>query len=89
MAARLDLGGRLPYGGDYNPEQWPRETWAEDIRLMREAGITLVTVGVFAGARLEPSEGTYAFDEFDDILSLLHNAGIAVDLATATASPPP
>ena len=89
MAARLDLGGRLPYGGDYNPEQWPRETWDEDVRLMREAGITLVTVGVFAWARLEPSEGTYAFDEFDDILDLLHGAGIAVDLATATASPPP
>ncbi len=56
---------------------------------MREAGITLVTVGVFAWARLEPNEGTYAFDEFDDILNLLHGAGIAVDLATATASPPP
>ena len=24
-------GGRLPFGGDYNPEQWPRETWAEDV----------------------------------------------------------
>ena len=20
------------YGGDYNPEQWPAETWTEDIR---------------------------------------------------------
>src|SRR3954469_297701 len=89
MAARLDLGGRLPYGGDYNPEQWPRETWDEDVRLMREAGVTLVTVGVFAWARLEPSEGTYTFQELEDILNLLHGAGIAVDLATATASPPP
>ncbi len=23
--------GRLAYGGDYNPEQWPEETWQEDI----------------------------------------------------------
>ena len=22
----------LAYGGDYNPEQWPREVWAEDAR---------------------------------------------------------
>ena len=56
---------------------------------MREAGVTLVTVGVFAWAWLEPSEGTYAFDELDTILDLLHAGGIAVDLATATASPPP
>jgi beta-galactosidase len=23
------LGG-VAYGGDYNPEQWPREVWQED-----------------------------------------------------------
>ncbi|MBK5249429.1 MAG: hypothetical protein JJE50_08330, partial [Actinomycetales bacterium] len=22
------------YGGDYNPEQWPEEVWAEDVALM-------------------------------------------------------
>ena len=26
----------IGYGGDYNPEQWPETTWAEDIRLMGE-----------------------------------------------------
>ncbi len=31
------------YGGDYNPEQWPEDVWAEDVRLMREAGVTLAT----------------------------------------------
>ncbi len=25
----------LCYGGDYNPEQWPEEVWAEDVALMR------------------------------------------------------
>ena len=28
----------LAYGADYNPEQWSREVWVEDVRLMREAG---------------------------------------------------
>ena len=28
------------YGGDYNPEQWPEEVWDEDVRLMREAGVS-------------------------------------------------
>ena len=84
---RLPVG--IAYGGDYNPEQWPRETWLEDARLMREAGVTLVTVGVFSWALLEPAEGDVQLDWLADVLDLLHDSGIAVDLATATASPPP
>ncbi len=44
------MSGRIRYGGDYNPEQWPREVWDEDVRLMGEAGVNLVTVGVFSWA---------------------------------------
>ena len=36
---------RIHFGGDYNPEQWPEEVWAEDARLMKEAGVTMVTAG--------------------------------------------
>lgn len=77
------------YGGDYNPEQWPREIWDEDVRLMQQGGITLATVAVFSWARLEPRLGEYDFDWLDDVLDTLHAGGIRVDLATATASPPP
>ncbi|MFF3955183.1 beta-galactosidase [Streptomyces sp. NPDC001890] len=76
------------YGGDYNPEQWPEEVWAEDAALMREAGVTMVTVGVFSWARLQPGPDTWDFEWFDRLLDLLHAHGVAVDLATATASPP-
>ncbi|MFG3017915.1 beta-galactosidase [Streptomyces sp. NPDC048254] len=78
----------IAYGGDYNPEQWPEEVWAEDMRLMREAGVTMVNVGVFSWALLEPSEGVYDFARMDRILDLLHANGIAADLATPTAAPP-
>ncbi|MFC0680515.1 beta-galactosidase [Lysobacter korlensis] len=77
------------YGGDYNPEQWPRELWDEDVRLMQRGGISLATVGVFSWARLEPRPGEYDFAWLDDVLDTLHAGGIRVDLATATASPPP
>ena len=77
------------YGGDYNPEQWPREVWDEDVRLMQQGGISLATVGVFSWARLEPRPGEYDFAWLDDVLDTLHAGGIRVDLATATASPPP
>jgi beta-galactosidase len=90
MRARWPLGmPGLGWGGDYNPEQWPEHTWAEDVALMRRAGVTLVTVGVFGWALLEPEPGRYELDRLDRVLDLLHAGGIRVDLATGTASPPP
>ncbi|MFS0691603.1 beta-galactosidase [Streptomyces nitrosporeus] len=80
---------RFAYGADYNPEQWPREVWKEDVRLMREAGVTVVSVAIFSWARLQPAEDRWDFGWLDEILGLLHDNGVSVDLATATASPPP
>ncbi|MFE5755108.1 beta-galactosidase [Streptomyces massasporeus] len=79
---------RLAFGGDYNPEQWPESVWQEDVRLMREAGVTLVSVGIFSWALLEPSPGRYDFGWLDRLLDLLHEHGIRVDLGTPTVVPP-
>ena len=80
---------RLLLGGDYNPEQWPDETLEDDVARMREAGVTFATVGVFSWALLEPEPGRYETAWLDRVLDRLHEAGVVVDLATATASPPP
>ena len=56
---------------------------------MRECGVNLVSLGIFSWSRIEPKAGTFDFDWLDRIMDLLHDGGIAVDLATATASPPP
>ena len=77
------------YGGDYNPEQWPEQVWNDDVRLMREGGITIVSLGIFSWAKLEPREGEFDFGWLDRIIDKLHDGSIRVDLATATASPPP
>ncbi|MEW2124049.1 beta-galactosidase [Streptomyces sp. NPDC007259] len=82
-------GPRLVHGADYNPEQWPRDVWEEDVRLMRRAGVNLVSVGIFSWARLQPGPDTWDFGWLDEVMDLLHAHGIGVDLATATASPPP
>ncbi|WLW57484.1 beta-galactosidase [Streptomyces sp. YU58] len=79
---------RLAFGGDYNPEQWPESVWQEDVRLMREAGVTMVSVGIFSWALLEPRPGAYDFGWLDRILDLLHDNGIRVDLGTPTVVPP-
>jgi beta-galactosidase len=77
------------YGGDYNPEQWSPDVWQEDVRLMNEAGVNLVSLGIFAWAKLEPSDEQYDFGWLDKIMDLLHAHGVQINLATPTASPPP
>ncbi|MFB7596372.1 beta-galactosidase [Streptomyces sp. NPDC056160] len=84
-----DGSRRLVYGADYNPEQWPREVWEEDVRLMREAGVNVVSLAIFSWARLQPTADSWDFTWLDEVMDLLHAAGVGVDLATATASPPP
>jgi beta-galactosidase len=77
------------YGGDYNPEQWQSDVWREDASLMVQAGVNLVTVGIFSWAHLEPTEGNFDFGWLREVLDLMGEAGIGVDLATPTAAPPP
>ena len=78
----------LSFGGDYSPEQWPREVVLEDMALMREAGVNLITLGVFSWIVHEPREGQFDFTWLDGMLDLLHENGIRVDLATPTAAVP-
>jgi beta-galactosidase len=77
------------YGADYNPDQWPEEVWDEDVRLMREAGVNVVSLGIFAWSRIQPAEDVWDFAWLDRVIDKLHAGGIGVNLATATASPPP
>ena len=39
---------RILFGGDYNPNQWPKEIWEEDIRIFKKASINSATVNVFS-----------------------------------------
>lgn len=79
---------RILYGGDYNPNQWPREIWAEDMDLFKKAGINSATVNVFSWAKLQPDENTYDFSELDDMIAMLSENGIDIVLATATGAMP-
>jgi len=80
--------GRVHYGADYNPDQWPRGVWDDDIRFMREAGLTVVSLPIFSWVHLQPAEDSWDFEWLDDILDRLHAGGIGFYLATATAAVP-
>jgi len=88
-AGRSSAARRIHFGGDYNPEQWPEPVQKEDVRLMQEAGVSMVTAGIFSWAQVEPRPGEFDFDWFDRVLDRLDGGGIRVCLATMTASPPP
>jgi beta-galactosidase len=60
------------YGGDYNPEQWDRSVWPEDMRMIRLAGMDIATVNVFSWAMLQPNDDTYDFSTLDEIMNMLH-----------------
>ncbi|MEU0025898.1 beta-galactosidase [Streptomyces sp. NPDC006335] len=80
---------KIPYGGDYNPEQWPQEVWDADHRLFTGAGIDTLTVGVFSWSLTQPAEDTYDFTILDRILDRAAAEGRQVCLATGTAALPP
>lgn len=84
------LGGKLLHGGDYNPDQWLEypEVLEEDLKLMKEAGVNCVSLGIFAWASLEPEEGVYCLEWMDRIITRLGEEGIKVILATPSGAMP-
>lgn len=79
---------KILYGGDYNPEQWPEEIWPEDMRLLKAAGIDVVTLNVFSWASLQPGETSYDFSKLDRIIELVKENGLHICLATSTGAHP-
>ena len=78
----------IAFGGDYNPDQWSEETWDDDVRLMKKAGVNTVALAIFSWDRIQPQENRWDFGWLDRIIDKLGKAGIATDLASATATAP-
>lgn len=79
---------KIPFGGDYNPEQWDEETRKNDMKMLPQADIDILTLNVFSWAKLQPSEEEYDFSDLDRIMDMAEDAGMNVCLATATATHP-
>ena len=79
---------RILYGGDYNPNQWPKEIWKEDMAYFKDARINSATINVFSWARLQPSEEVYDFSQLDEIVDMLSREGYDIIMATSTGAMP-
>lgn len=79
---------KMIYGGDYNPEQYDRETMLEDMRMFKKANIDFVRVNIFAWATSQKDEVTYDFTWLDEVIDTLHQHDIKVGIGTGTAAHP-
>ncbi|TGL61064.1 beta-galactosidase [Leptospira sarikeiensis] len=77
------------FGADYYPEQWTPKDWEEDIRIMKEMGLTRVRLAEFSWALVEPKEGKFDFSFWKKMLDLFHKHKMDVILGTPTATFPP
>jgi beta-galactosidase len=79
------------HGGDYNPDQWlpmHPDILEEDAKLMQVTGINSASIGIFAWASLEPTEGHFSFDWLDRVMDQQAAIGNKVILATPTGAMP-
>ncbi len=76
------------YGVAYYHEYMPSDRLDEDVRLMKEAGISVVRLGESSWGLFEPREGDFQFAWMDRIIDKMYDAGIKVVLGTPTYSIP-
>jgi len=66
----------------------PVDRLETDVKMMQDAGLSVVRVGESTWSLFEPQEGKFEFEWMDRIIDRLHKAGIKVILGTPTYSIP-
>lgn len=78
----------ISLGTCYYPEQWAPSLWREDLRRMKAVGIDTIRIAEFAWSKIEPEEGVFRYDFFDDFLDVAEEERMQVIMGTPTATPP-
>lgn len=76
------------YGVAYYHEYMPYERLDKDVKLMQEAGISVVRMGESTWSLFEPQERHFEFAWMDRVIDRMGQAGIKVILGTPTYSIP-
>lgn len=79
---------RLALGTCYYPEHWDRKLWREDLQRMKENGIFTIRIAEFAWNLVEPREGEFTYEFFDEFLDVAEEEKMNVIFGTPTATPP-
>ena len=76
-------------GTAYYPEEWDSARIAQDARMIKESGMTLVRIGEFAWSHMERSNGVFTFEWLHEAFCIFRENGLGVILCTPTAAAPP
>lgn len=76
------------FGAAYYHEYLPSPRLDEDMRLMVEAGFTVIRVGESVWSTWEPEDGVFDLDWLEPVLDAAHEHGIKVILGTPTYAVP-
>ncbi|MGC2638939.1 MAG: beta-galactosidase [Acidobacteriaceae bacterium] len=90
-APAVDQPVHLPtvlYGAAYYHEYEPYERLDADVKLMKDAGITVVRMGESTWSLWEPEDGHFEYAWMDRVVDAMSKAGIKVILGTPTYSIP-
>ena len=79
---------KLSLGTCYYPEHWDKSFWRDDLRRMKENGIFTVRIAEFAWNKIEPAEGEFTYEFFDEFLDVAEEEQMKVIFGTPTATPP-
>lgn len=79
---------KLSLGTCYYPEHWDKSLWREDLQRMKENGIFTIRIAEFAWNKVEPREGEFTYDFFDEFLDVAEEEKMKVIFGTPTATPP-
>jgi beta-galactosidase len=79
---------QLYVGTNYHPHDLSPQQYIRDIKLMKEAGFTVVRMGHLAWDSYEPEEGEFKFEWFDKVMDQMADAGIKVILDIAVRPAP-
>ena len=74
----------LAVGASWYPEQWPEDRWEADLALMEKAHLSVVRIGEFAWARMEPADGRCDFGWLDRAIAAAATAAVVLAVAGST-----
>lgn len=84
----LKRDDRLRFRVCWYPDQWPKERWSQDLRLMRSAGLECVRVGEGSWTVMQPDAERVEWSLVDEVLDLCARHGLGVLLGTPTYAAP-
>ncbi|MFL0389781.1 beta-galactosidase [Curtobacterium sp. 179-B 9B NHS] len=87
-APRTMQHDRVLFGAAYYHEYQPTPRLDEDMRLMQEAGFTVIRVGESVWSTWEPENGRFELEWLAPVLDAAHEHGISVILGTPTYALP-